>query len=434
LGLREILFLPLIAAICLIALVQPRVGLYGYLWFGLMRPDLLAFTEGKYPYSLALAIATGIGATRYAARLAVWFRNPFCLLLLLLQIPIGLSVMFAAHPDLAADRYQAYIRMILVLLLIPVLIAETADCRRVLLIAALSLGFVALKFGGYGVIQGGADLAGGYGEMLADNNFLALALAMIVPLAWHCRSFSCSPQIRAAWFAIIGSAIAAIVMTGSRGGSLSLLLALLLILRRTRKRLASLALIAIFLGGAIYLVQDRYLRRMETLENVEKEASAESRIVHAATALRMWSDYPLLGVGFGGFNYVELAPRYLEQTGGRLLNHVVHNSYLQMLVDSGLFAFLLYSGLLFYAIFWLGRSAARIKRLDPSLEAIPLAIQGPLIVFALGSAFYSCQRMDLPYLFLMAAAAWRTIEAQLWASEATDAIALPLEPLQVGAN
>jgi len=43
-------------------------------------------------------------------------------------------------------------------------------------------------------------------------------------------------------------------------------------------------------------------------------------------------------------------------------------------------------------------------------RAIPLAIQGPLLVFGLGSTFYSCQRMDLPYLFLMAAASWWEIE------------------------
>ena len=75
-------------------------------------------------------------------------------------------------------------------------------------------------------------------------------------------------------------------------------------------------------------------------------------------------------------------------------------------------------GLLFYAIVWLGQSAARMRDLEDEnaavYEAIPLAIQGSLIVFAVGSTFYSCQRMDLPYIFLMAAAAWRTIEPSVW--------------------
>jgi probable O-glycosylation ligase (exosortase A-associated) len=414
-GIREALFLPLIAGICVAAPFRPRIGLYGYLWFGLMRPDLMVFAEGKYPYSLALAIATAIGAIRHASKAAVWFRNPFCLLLIVLQIPIALSAIFAYRPELSAERYDIYIRMILVLLLVPLLIDEAADCRRLLIAAAFSLGFVALKFGTYGVITGGADLQSGYGEMLADNNFLALGLAMIIPLCWHCRSLTNSRLVRAGWLAVIASAMAAIVMTGSRGGSLAMLLGLLLIVGRSRRTWASALVLAVCLGGAIHMVQDRYVGRMETLENVHGEPSAESRLIHAGTALEMWRDYPLVGVGFGGFNYSALAPRYTEQTGG-LANHVVHNSYLQMLVDSGIFAFLLYCSLLAYTIVWLGRSAGRMRHVAPELEAIPLAIQGPLMVFALGSAFYSCQRMDLPYIFLMAAAAWRTAEARLYAA------------------
>ncbi len=423
-GIREVFFLPLIAAICLVAPFRPKIGLYGYVWFGLMRPDLLAFAEGKYPYSLVLAIATAVGAIRHAPRLAVWFRNPFCRLLLLLQIAVGLSVIWAFRPELSAGRYQMYIHMILVLLLIPVLITKIADCVRLLVVAGLSLGFVALKFGLFGVASGGVDLVSGYGDMLADNNFLALALAMVIPLAWHSRSFTSSRGMRAAWLAIIGCAMAGIVMTGSRGGSLSMLLALLLIVRQTGRKLLPVALIVICLGGAIYLVQDRYFKRMETLENVHEEPSAESRLIHATTALKMWADYPWVGVGFGGFNYTALSPRYMQQSAdAKLANHVVHNSYLQMLVDSGIFAFVLYCGLLFYAILWLGRSAERMRLFSPQLEAIPLAIRDPLLVFALGSAFYSCQRMDLPYLFLMAAAAWKACEANLLAGAAIDNVA-----------
>jgi putative inorganic carbon (hco3(-)) transporter len=419
-GIREALLLPVIAAICVAALFRPRIGLYGYLWFGLMRPDILAFADGTYPYSLALAICSAVGALRCARETKVWFRNPVCLLLLELQVVIGLSVLLAVRPDLSAQRYQIYIRMILVLLLIPVLITEAADCARLLLVVAFSLGFLALKFGIYGVVQGGADLRSGYGEMLDDNNFLALALAMLIPLAWQCRTLSSTPWVRTLWLAMIGSAMAAIVMTGSRGGSLSMLLGLLLILRRTQRKMAPVALIAISLGGAIYLVQDQYFRRMETLENVHQEASAESRFLHATTALKMWKDYPWQGVGFGGLNYAALAGRYMGTSDERLADHVAHNTYLQMLVDSGIFAFLLYCGMLFYAIRWLGQSAARMRFIDPQLEAIPLAIQGPLVVFALGSTFYSCQRMDLPYLFLMAAAAWHGIEERMWATASSD--------------
>ncbi len=411
-GIREAILLVVVGGVSLAALVRPRVGLYGYVWYALMRPDLFAFVESVYPISLVLAVCTAIGAIREIGYVSVWFTNPLCRLLLLLQIPVGLSTIFAVYPILAVDRYNYYIRMIAVLLLVPVLIRTERDLRNLLIVSALSLGFVALKFGVFGVISGGADLAAaGYGDMLADNNFVALAFAMLIPLCWYCRWMTSWGVFQYAWLLIIASSIAGVIMSGSRGGSLAMALALLLIVVRTKNKLASLVLLASFAGGSIYLVQDAYISRMKTLETYHEDASAESRLVHAETALRMWSDHPMLGVGFGGLIYGSLVKQYSGQgDGGIETNHVAHNSYLQMLADSGIFAFLLYTGLLVYAIVWLGRSAARTRLEGPARQALPLAIQGPLLVFGLGSAFYSCQRMDLPYLFLMAAAAWREIE------------------------
>lgn len=372
-----------------------------------MRPDILAFVENVYPISLVLAICTALGAIIELQHVSVWFRNPICRLLLLLQIPVGLSVIFAVHPLLVVDRYNFYIRMILVLLLIPVLIRTERDLRNLLLVAALSLGVIALRFGVYGVMHGGVDLAAmGYGEMLGDNNFAALAFGMLIPLCWYCRALTERKIPKNILLLIVGSALAAVVMSGSRGGSIATVLGVVLIIGRSQRKAMSLIVLACFAGGSIYLVQDAYFSRMKTLETYQDDASAESRVVHAQTALRVWADHPVLGVGFGGMVYASMARDYSNAEKDVVANHVVHNSYLQVLVDSGLIAFLLYTGLFGYAILWLGRSAQG----DPARRVFPLAIQTPLLVFALGSSFYSCERMDLPYIFLMMAAAWQQIE------------------------
>ena len=253
--------------------------------------------------------------------------------------------------------------------------------------------------------------------MLADNNFVALAFSMLIPLCWYCRAMVSSKWLKLGLTGIIGSAIAAVVMSNSRGGSLAMALGILIVVMRTKRKVGSFLLLAVFLGGAIYLVQDMFVARMSTLQDYQKEGSAESRIIHAKTALNMWMDYPIVGVGFGGYNYGMLSTKYMQdmqvEVNGQLKNHVAHNSYLQMLVDSGPLAFLLYTGALIYAIVWLGRSAKRMKRLRPDLQLIPRAIQIPLIAFAFGSAFYSCQRMDIPYMFLMCAGSWYGIERNL---------------------
>jgi O-antigen ligase len=91
---------------------------------------------------------------------------------------------------------------------------------------------------------------------------------------------------------------------------------------------------------------------------------------------------------------------------------VVHNTYLQMLTDSGVFAFAIYVVLLWGTTWWLGRSAKRMREFDPKLAAVPLALRASLVAFAIGSTFLSRVQFDLTYFVLMAAAAWMPIEHQ----------------------
>jgi putative inorganic carbon (HCO3(-)) transporter len=403
-GIREAILLGIIAPIVVVALARPRVGLYGYLWYALARPDLLAWVEDKYQISLILALATVVGSVRYWNRVGAVFTNPFSRWLLALQVPLALSVAFSPNPDLGLPRYTFYIRMILVLLLIPILIESESQLRTLLLVISLSLGIVGLKFGLYGVGHGGAEFVNGYGGMLGDNNFVALALAMLIPLCWYGRALTPSRSIKALLLVIACLSIPAVIMTNSRGGSLAMGLGLLLILARTKRKVASLVLLSAVLVGTISLVYNQYVTRMSTLEDYNKEASAHSRIVLAKTAIAMWKDYPLLGVGFGGLNYAALAPSYSGVDG----IHVVHNSYLEMLVDSGVFAFLIYVYLFAGSVVWLRRSA---RATVGESQAIPLAISTSLLVFALGGYFYSWQRVDLPYILLMCCASWYNLSA-----------------------
>src|SRR3989442_2729566 len=121
-AMREIVLIVVVTVLSLVALFRPRVGLYGYGWFALMRPDALAWSEGRYPYSLALAAATLAGSVRFQPGLGEWLVNPFVLLLLALQIPIVLSAVFALNPALCYDPLDLYIRVIVMALLIPLLV------------------------------------------------------------------------------------------------------------------------------------------------------------------------------------------------------------------------------------------------------------------------------------------------------------------------
>lgn len=400
---RALILTAVVAALCLIALIRPRIGLYGYMWYAMMRPDILAWVEDMYPFSMCLALATALGSLVYVGNYGNVARNPMSRWLLLLQIPLALSVLTAYKTELAVGAYVEYIKMIAVILLIPVLIETEQQLRTLLIVIAASLGFIGLRYGAFGLVHGGVVLVKGYGGKLSDNNLLALGLAEVVPLCWYGRQF-----VRAFWMksALLGMAFGStvgIIMTNSRGGSLALALVILAMLRRSRHKLGLALVLILVAGGSAYMIREEYVSRMETLKAPEKEGSAASRITHAITAFEMWKDYPLTGVGFGGQNYVALSPKY---TGVDDF-HVVHNSYLEMLVDSGIFAFLIYTGMLWGTILWLDLSVKKLPKQQSARAALPLAIEISLMAFALGGTFYSAQRFDLPYILLVCAGCWR---------------------------
>ncbi len=407
-GYREILMMAAVAAICAASLWRSQIALYGYLWYALMRPDVLAFVEAKYPISLVLAVMVLISVLREAGAIPAIFQSSISRSLLLLQIPLGLSVVFAVNPDLCSVRYNFYVRMIVVLFAIPVLIRTEQHLRELLLVMTFSLGAIAVKFGAFGLIHGGAELISGYGNM-DDNNFLALSLAMLVPLCWYYLGLTSSRVIKLGLLGIMLCAVAQIVMSGSRGSSLALGLGLLMVVARSKRRIGVLLAALVLIGPVVYLVRDMYFARMTTLRSYDEEASAASRIVHAKAAFAMWRDYPILGVGFGGMNYARLSSQYADLDG----EHVAHNTYLQTLVDSGIIAFVLYVYVLLMSVYKLGHSAAYWKERNPARAAIAWSFQTALVSFLLGCTFYSCQRMDFPYMLLMGAGAWENMDRQL---------------------
>jgi probable O-glycosylation ligase (exosortase A-associated) len=412
LSIREAILIVIIVFGSLAALIRPKIGLYIYTWYSIARPDVLAWIDRvENYYSFIIAVCTLLGSVQMLPKVKNIFTSSISRSVTLMMIPVIISGLMPTYPALTEVRFSQFMKLMLVVFLIPILIDDEKDLKHFLLTVAGSLGFVGVKFGGFGVKGGGGQLSAGYGPILSDNNFVALALAMGVPMLWFGRMLVNSKLIRTGMIGAILLSIAGIIMSNSRGGNLALGVVVLFVVLTTRQRVMALGLIAFGAVGAIYMVQDMYFNRMSTLSDVESEASAASRLYHTQAALRMWMDHPLTGVGFGGQNYAVMNYRYTTREG--LSGSVAHNSWVQMLVDSGIFAFLFYVLAFLISFFFLRASAKRMRRVfpeRPDLEAFPMMMLGGLLAFAVGSTFYSCQRMDLPYMLLFAAACWQRIE------------------------
>ena len=137
-------------------------------------------------------------------------------------------------------------------------------------------------------------------------------------------------------FVAVAMSAVTVIMTHSRGGLVSLVVIVPIIAWRSKHRLAVIAIFVCIMGSAIYLVRESYFQRMSTLTDPLEEGSARTRIALSKGGLRMAADHPLLGVGFGSENERQIIGQYLNEGEGTGL--YLHNTYLQVLVDSGVFA------------------------------------------------------------------------------------------------
>jgi len=423
---REILLVIILVPLLVLALFRPLIGIYTYIWYALLRPDILAYTAWGSPYSSMIAAVTLFGLIRQLGALRFVFNNPIAFGLVALQLPMALSHWFAEVPWQSLFRVSPldlFEKMILMCLVIPVLVVTARQLWWLLLIMGGSLGILGVKFGLFGLVAGGAVFRQGYGGLLSDNNDIALAFAMTIPLVWCMRRDIESKAWKLALLFTTAMLFSGIIMTHSRGGSLTLLGILLLIVMRSKQKLALVVSLAILIGPAIYLVRDSYVARISTLQDPTQEQSAMSRVDLAKAAIQTWRDYPFLGMGFGG-----RASRHVLNPSKDATGSVVHNTYLQMLADSGIFAGLIYVGLLWGTILWLEFSRRKTRRLLPHLANIPEAIQLSLIAFAIGATFLSRIQFDFTYMLLMAAASWWNVSRnELAALQVNSAIEVTTE-------
>ena len=410
---REAILVLVVLALAGLAVFRPVFGLYAYIWFALMRPDYFAWAVGNFPFSGVLAGATLFGSILKVVNFPVIFKDFSSLLLLAYQIPITCSVVLSVAPYLTYYHYTEFERITLMVLLIPVLVQTERELHGLFLIIALSQGMVGLKFGLFGLRQGGVHLFEGYAGL--DNNGLALAVVMVLPFCWYMRQKVDSKWLKALLLAMVFSIITAVIMTESRNGALALVTVMLMIAWRSRYKVPVLLMFTLLAVPALMLFQNQFVARMSTLENASADSSAYSRLVLSHVAFRMWQDHPIFGVGFGNEVFMLLERPYIPDEYQAITQDLkAHNTYLQILADSGIFAFVIFVVLLFSTIFRLGASSRYWKkRNNPALRVYPMALQCSLIAIAQYGIAGGRERYDFLYIVLMCGTAWFNLDKKL---------------------
>lgn len=342
-----------VVAVLPVCLLRPWVGGLVWCWLSIMSPHRLmsGFAQDmRFGLAVALATLAGVAVTRERRALP---RTRETVLLAGLWVVFGLSTCFSAiRPQIAWSQLVEVSKLFLMCGVLLVLIQDRKKLRWLIAVAALSVGVHGV-IGAAWLLRTGA-VAPVYGpprSQLYDNNDLAAALVMILPLLALLHGEERSRWRRGILLAVFASSVITVLGTFSRSGFLGLSVVTGGLLLARQWRLLVVGAVAATLFFATTSASAPWRTRMKTMAapaaTAKIDRSVSGRMQSWRVAWRLGVDHPFLGAGFSPFSrtvYEHYLPGYAD-------DHNAHNIFLQVLAEHGFTGLLLYVGVLAGVLF-----------------------------------------------------------------------------------
>ena len=381
-------------------LVRPHIGILMWFWLSLMNPHRLAWGFAN-AFRVALVVGSVTLFSWVASKEAK--RPPHSLLLYMLiafAVWISIATLFAIHPEISVPRWEEVAKILLMTVVTTCIVQSRDRIQQLVWVIVGSVGFYGLRGGIFTILTGGNYRVWGPPDsFIEDNNQLALALIMLLPLMSYLRGTTDNRWVRLGLWGGMGLTLVAIVGTYSRGGLIALSVTLGYFWLKSRQRLLTGAIVAIAIAGALVVAPPQWYGRMATIGDYQQDQSALSRFEAWAFAYRLALDHPIVGGGMDVYVDQALFLRYAPEAG---TNRAIHSIYFQVLVDTG------FVGLGIFLVM-LSLSFATARRIIRSVRDrsdlqwagnLAAMIQVSLLGYALAGALLSLGYFDLYYALL----------------------------------
>ena len=310
-----------------------------------------------------VAVAAALGISLVRGRVRRWHLFHLAALLFLLWAGFGLLVNLGLEE--IPNKFYSFLQLFLVLLIIWEVAPDHQRLLGLLLAYVMgsyisSLDTIFLYIKEHDALQRFAAVG--------DPNDLAMTLALALPMAWYLAMTHRRHWVRLICGVYVPICVVSIGLTGSRGGMLATIVALMiapLTLVRLSAGRRAVAIFVLVISGALamaYLPETVIARLATTGSEFEGNVSIGGRYKLWIAGLYAFLDKPILGYGPGAFK-----PAILPQLGR--LAQVAHNSYISVLVEEGMVGFVLY-GLMLVTV-WL--AVRRLPILDRRFAKVLLA-------------------------------------------------------------
>jgi len=426
---RALLLTTVILGMLPLVLLQPHVGVLLFYWISLMNPHRLAWGfASDFQYAFIVALVTIAAWLFSKERKAIPLTSP-TILLGLLWLWMSWTTLNALSPAQAYLKWELVSKILLMTFVtIPIMQSRTRLHALIWVIVG-SLGYYGVKGGGFSIQTAGVyQVVGPPTTFIGDNNAMALALDMVLPLMWYLRLASRSILIRQGLLLAIGLTALAVVTTYSRGGLIGLAIVVAAALARSRHRLVlGLGVVAMVVAMQSFL-PGQWFDRMKSISTYEADASSQIRLSMWKMAVEIARDRPFLGGGFKVFIDPAVYPRYNPDMPDF---HDVHSIYFEMLGEHGVVGFALFLALgmaTLWQLTWIRRQTRKREELRWAYDMASMIFVS-IVGYAVAGAFLTLATFDLYYLLVGVTVALRqTVQACLKdqpAARSSDDLSMP---------
>lgn len=419
------------------------VGVLLWIWVALMSPgEVLYGVMAGIPFNRIVAITTLLSVP-FNMEKKDFYVDGFAILLLLLAL-LGTISWFTAivpGPD-SDDLYQKLLKEIVLFLAITTVMVTRHRIHLVIIVIVLSIGFFSVKEGLIFALTAGGHIIVGSGA-IGDNNALATAMLMTIPLLYYLYRYSALRPVRLCFLAALVLSVIATVGTYSRGGFLGMLVVGLFMLKNSRNKVSTAFFVMLAVALVYGLAPATWFERLNTINSAADDGSFMGRVVAWKMSLLVAMDHPLTGGGPHAIHRLLVWETYrpflyvldfVKTPPADTAPHAAHSIWFEILGDLGFPGLLLFLAIL-GAAFWKCRSIASLTRGQPSLAwaaDLTRMLQISLAVYVTTGSALSLGYFEMYYILLaLLSRISRTVRQTLDAQARPEAVAIAERPTSV---
>jgi len=393
------------------AIRRPYIAALLWVWIGLMNPHRLGW---GFAYDLQFGLISALALLFFILfnpGKASWPKGAPVILLILLVVWMGITTIGSIATDASITKYIFVLKVMLMTLAVASVVRTREEILGLVVLMAGSIAYFGIKGGIFTILTGGGSRVWGPpSSAIEDNNSLAVALIVTVPLLYYLstqlpliRQLPMIKKIPERWmkvglYSAIFLCLASALGSHSRGALLAMASMGAILWWRSKSKLALGMLILMITAAALLFMPEDWTSRMNTIGTYEEDTSAMGRINAWTMAINI-ANNRFLGAGF----VTDLPWIYQRYAPNPDFVIVAHSIYFQILGEHG------YIGLFLYLSFWFAtyRLGDKITKLTAGKDDLQWAnmlgsmAKVSLIAFAVGGAFLSLAYWDMPFYLMV---------------------------------